>query len=117
SVALSLMSVSAHAFERPFPPNAKRGVMTPAVAPAIIINEKTRTMTAGARIWNQNNTIDMPAALRGSNLPVNYTEIDTGEIDRVWILTADEAAKAPPKPVVPATPLPAPLPAPASKFQ
>lgn len=117
SVALAVTTLSAQAFERPFPPAAKRGVMTPAVSPTIIINDKTRRLTAGARIWNQNNTIDMPAALRGSNLPVNYTEIDSGEIDRVWILTADEAAKAPPKPVVPATPLPAPLPAPASKFQ
>ncbi|MDO9422387.1 MAG: hypothetical protein Q7T66_17125 [Herminiimonas sp.] len=81
--------------------------MTPAASPTIIIDEKTRTMTAGARIWNQNNTIDMPAALRGSKIPVNYTEITSGEIDRVWILTAEEAKQAPPKPVVPPTILPA----------
>lgn len=117
SCALALGTLSAHAFERPFPPGAKRGEMTPAISPAIIINDKTRMLTAGARIWNQNNTIDMPAALRGSKLPVNYTEVESGEIDRVWILTEDEARKAPPKPVVPATPLPVPLPAPASKFQ
>ncbi|RBA23272.1 hypothetical protein [Herminiimonas fonticola] len=112
SVAFAVTSFSAQAFERPFPAGAKRGVMTPAVAPAIIINDKTRTLTAGARIWNQNNTIDMPAALRGSKLPVNYTEIASGEIDRVWILTEEEAKQAPPKPVVPAA-----LPAPVSKFQ
>lgn len=117
SVVLAATTLSAQAFERPFPPGVKRGEMTPAVAPAIIINDKTRTLTAGARIWNQNNTIDMPAALRGSKLIVNYTEIDSGEIDRVWILTADEARQALPKPVAPLNPLPAPLPAPASKFQ
>ena len=101
SVALAVTSLSAHAFERPFPPGVKRGVMTPAVAPAIIINDKTRTLTAGARIWNQNNTIDMPAALRGNKLPVNYTEVASGQIDRVWILTEDEAKKALPKPLAP----------------
>lgn len=59
----------------------------------------------------------MPAALRGSKFAVNYTEIESGEIDRVWILTADEAKLALPKPLVPVVPLPAPLPAPVSKFQ
>ncbi len=117
SCAFAVTAMSAHAFERQFPPTVKRGVMTPAVSPAIIINDKTRTMTAGARIWNQDNTIEMPAALRGSKFAVNYTEIESGEIDRVWILTADEAKLALPKPLVPVVPLPAPLPAPVSKFQ
>ena len=87
--------------------------MTPAVFPAIIINDKERTLTAGARIWNQNNTIDMPAAIRGTKLPVNYTEIENGQIDRVWILTPDEAKVALPKPPVPAGPSSVPV----SKFQ
>lgn len=115
--AFAVAAMSAQAFDRPFPPTVKRGVMTPAVSPAIIIDEKTRTMTAGARIWNQDNTIEMPATLRGSKITVNYTEIESGEIDRVWILTEDEAKQAPPKPVVPVVTLPVPLPAPASKFQ
>jgi hypothetical protein len=105
--AFAVAAMSAQAFDRPFPPTVKRGLMTPAASPSIIIDEKTRTLTAGARIWNQNNTIDMPAALRGSKIPVNYTEIASGEIDRVWILTAEEAKQAPPKPVVPPTTLPA----------
>lgn len=115
--AFAVAAIPAHAFDRPFPPAVKRGLMTPSVSPAIIIDDKTRTMTAGARIWNQDNMIEMPAALRGSKIAVNYTEIESGEIDRVWILTADEAKVALPKPVAPAFPLPAPFPAPASKFQ
>lgn len=115
--AFAVAAMSAQAFDRPFPPTVKRGVMTPAVSPAIIINDKTRTLTAGARIWNQDNMIEMPAALRGSKFAVNYTEIESGEIDRVWILTADEAKRPLPKPLAPAVPLPTPLPAPASKFQ
>lgn len=65
--------------------------MTPAPYPEIVIEGKMRYLSAGARIWNEDNLIQMPASLRGSNLVVNYTENDQGEIDRVWILTTEEA--------------------------
>ncbi|MNR87785.1 hypothetical protein D3C72_186850 [compost metagenome] len=116
SCALALVTLSAQAFDRPFPDIAKRGVMTPANYPAVIINEKTRTLSAGARIWNQDNMIEMPSALRGSEMAVNYTESDTGDIDRIWILTADEAKRTLPLlPVKPAPVKPTPLPAPVTK--
>ena len=99
SCALALATLSAHAFERPFPPKTKRGVMTPAIYPAVIINDKTRTLSAGARIWNQDNTIEMPASLRGSRFIVHYTEDPGGDIDRIWILTTDEIAQPAPKPL------------------
>ena len=111
--AFAVATMSAQAFDRPFPPTAKRGVMTPAVFPTIIIDNKTRMLTPGARIWSQDNTIEMPTALRGSEIFVNYTEIDGGEIDRVWILTADESKRKLPKPLESAAPFPAPV----SKFQ
>ena len=85
-----LVAQSAFAFERPFPRNAQRGKMTPAAYPMIVIEGKNRQLAPGARIWNQNNLIEMPASLRGSDLVVNYTEDKQGEIDRIWILTADE---------------------------
>ena len=84
---------SALAFERPFPATAKRGAMTPVNYAEITIDGKARHLSAAARIWNQNNTIDVPTALRGSDLVVNYTENSAGEIDNVWILTKDEASK------------------------
>lgn len=115
--SFAVTTMSAQAFDRPFPPTVKRGFMTPAVSPAIIIDEKPRRMTAGARIWNQKNMIEMPAAIRGSEMAVNYTEISSGEIDRVWILTADEAKIALPKRVAPAFPTPPPVRAPVSKSQ
>jgi hypothetical protein len=37
----------------------------------------------------------MPAAMRGSDLVVNYTVDSWGNIDRIWILTAEEAAQKP----------------------
>lgn len=113
SCALALVTLKAQAFDRPFPDTVKRGVMTPANYPAIIIDEKTRTLSAGARIWSQDNMIEMPSALRGTDFAVNYTESDTGDIDRIWILTADEAKKT--LPLLPVKPTPVqPLPAPVS---
>jgi hypothetical protein len=95
SVAASL---PAWAFERPFPQNAKRGTMTPGTYPEIVIDGNTKQLSAGSRIWNRNNRIEMPAYLQGSDLTVNYTENAQGEIDRVWILTDDEARQQPPAP-------------------
>lgn len=91
------VTLAAAAFDRPFPPNAKRGTMTPASYPSIVIDGKARSLSAGARIWNQDNLIEMPASLRGSGLAVNYTEDGEGDIDRVWILTRDEASRPPAK--------------------
>lgn len=78
---------------RPFPPNAKRGKMTPAWHPSIVIDGKTRTLSPAARIFNQENTIEMPASLRGENFVVNYQEDSDGQILNVWILTREEASQ------------------------
>ena len=96
AAALAMTAMSASAFERPFPPIAKRGEMRPAPHPEIIINNKQRLLSAGARIWNTDNLIEMPASLRSGKYAVNYTETPDGEIDRVWMLTADEARQLPP---------------------
>ena len=90
---LAALALSAAAFDRPFPASAKRGTMSPANHPQIVIDGKTRNLTVAARIWNSENLIEMPAALRGSGFQVNYTEDSQGDIDRVWILTADEASQ------------------------
>lgn len=92
-VLLITTALTAVAFERPFPQSVKRGKMTPANYPAIIIDGKTRALTAGARIFNEDNMIQMPASLRGSNIVVNYVETDLGEIDRIWILSSEEASQ------------------------
>ena len=92
TISLSVMlALPAMAFDRPFPAPTKRGHMSPGAHPEIAIDGKLRRLSPGARIWNQNNLIEMPAALRGTNIVVNYTEDAQGEIDRVWILTPEEA--------------------------
>lgn len=89
----AVLALPAMAFERPFPAPTKRGQMSPGAYPEIIIDGKMRRLSPGSRIWNQNNLIEMPAAVRGSDLVVNYTENFQGEIDRVWILTPEEAGQ------------------------
>jgi hypothetical protein len=86
--------LAAQAFERPFPVTAKRGTMSPAHYPSIVIDGKARHLSAGARIWNQDNLIEQPASLRGTGWIVNYTENQAGEIDRLWILSKDEAGRS-----------------------
>ncbi|RJG07070.1 hypothetical protein D3870_14645 [Noviherbaspirillum cavernae] len=91
------VTLPAWAFERPFPQNARRGTMTPAPYPAIVLDGAKRILSPGARIWNQENLTETPASLRGSDMAVNYTENAQGEIDRVWILTQEEASRPPAK--------------------
>ncbi len=93
---LSATALSAFAFERPFPITAKRGTMSPAVYPTIVVDGATRRLSAGGRIWNANNLIQMPATLRSGDYVVNYTETLQGDIDRMWILTPQEAEKPAP---------------------
>lgn len=78
---------------RPFPANALRGKMTPAYYPEVLIDGKSRQLAPSARIFNQENLIEMPAALRGTDLVVNYTVDSWGNIDRIWILNKDEIAQ------------------------
>lgn len=97
SLALLLMlPLLAMADGRPFPPTAKRGKMTPAWHPSIVIDGKTRTLSPAARIFNQENMIEMPASLRGENFVVNYQEDSEGQILNVWILTREEASQRAP---------------------
>lgn len=97
ALAVLLGSAPALAFDRLFPPIAKRGTLSMEDYPVVSMNGKQRQLSAGAWIRNENNTIDMPNSLRGRRFTVNYTENGMGEIDRVWILTAAEAERELPK--------------------
>ena len=108
SCLLLAATLSAHAFDRPFPKTTKRAEMTIDVYPLVVINDKPRKLSAGARIWNQDNMIQMPTSLRGNKYIVHYTEDMQGQVDRIWILTAAEIALPPPK----ATPVAVTLPSP-----
>lgn len=89
----AMLALPAFAIDRPFPANILRGKFTPGYFPDIMLDGKPRQLSPSARIFNQDNRIEMPAALRGSDIVVNYTVDGMGYIDRIWILTDDEAAQ------------------------
>lgn len=92
----SCITITANAFERAFPDNAKRAVMSSlSTYPTILLDKKKRTLAVGSRIWNQNNMIEMPAYIQGTRFTVNYTEDMHGNIDRVWLLSPEEINKMP----------------------
>ena len=92
-LVLACATLPALAFDRPFPQNTKRGAMSSGEYPEITIDGQVRRLAPGARIWNANNLIEMPAALHGQDFTVNYTEDMQGAINRVWILTPQEASE------------------------
>ena len=81
---------------RPFPSTAKRGKMTAGYAPDIYIDGKLRQLSPAARIVGEENMTITPGSLREKDVVVNYTEDMNGFIDRVWILTREEARQRAP---------------------
>jgi len=58
-----------------------------------MIDGETRNLSAGASIRNEDNLIEQAVYLRDTEFVVNYTENLEGDIDRVWILSKDEASR------------------------
>lgn len=88
---MAAVALPALALDRVFPLTAKRAKMTPGIFPVIALNGTLHQLSAGARIYNRNNTIDMLGSIAGKDIIVNYTEDGMGYVDRVWILTRVEA--------------------------
>lgn len=97
SLFLLIATLSAHAVERRFPHDAKRGTMSTENYPIVTFDGKERLLSAGAWIRNDRNRIKMPSTLSGQEFVVNYTENKQGKVDRVWILSPAEAKEPPPK--------------------
>jgi hypothetical protein len=92
--ALPALAAEPERAPRSFPPNARRGKMTPGWAPDIVIDGKPRQLSPAARIFSEENLTVVPGSLREKDIVVNYTEDMNGNIDRVWILTREEARAA-----------------------
>ena len=95
-LTLALAVVSAHAIERWFPANAKRGVASFVSYPTITIDGIDYKPAPGLRIWNTMNVLQFQNGTKGDRVIINYTIDAFKLIDRVWILTPEEAAKPPP---------------------
>ncbi|QRX81194.1 hypothetical protein [Glaciimonas sp. PAMC28666] len=91
--ALTLAHPAA-AFDRTFPQTTLRGNMAITAYPAIVIGKANLRLSPGSRIWGQNNLTQIPVSLGDSIYLVNYTQNSDGDVDRVWILTTDEASQS-----------------------
>jgi hypothetical protein len=81
--------------ERNFPQNARRGEMKAFQFPYMKIGDKTLHLSAGSRIYNQQNFIVMPASLQTQSAQIMFATDIGGELSEVWLLTAEEAKKHP----------------------
>jgi hypothetical protein len=100
-LALTLTTVSALAFDRPVPANASRASLTITAYPQVQVDGKVARLSQGARIWSTDNLTVIPNALGSSAHIVNYTTDREGAINRVWLLSAAEAAAPPPAKITP----------------
>jgi hypothetical protein len=93
--AAAIAAPAAAQVQRVFPQNALRGAIVVGVPPEITLNGRDARLAPGARIRNQNNMLEMSAALSGQRLLVNYTLEINGLVKDVWILRPEEAAVRP----------------------
>jgi hypothetical protein len=92
--------------ERTFPERAKRGDLQAYEYPSMKIGGHVYRLSPGCRIFNRQNLIIMPVSLPARTGPVMYLLDMSGDLSRIWLLSAEEAARLPvPKgPAVPKVP-------------
>ncbi|MFC5472612.1 hypothetical protein [Paraherbaspirillum soli] len=90
---LATLAFSAQAAGRTFPAATERGRLVITDYPNVTISGKALRLSPGSRIWGPNNLTQIPNALGSDSYLVNYTLNIQGDVDRVWILTPDEAAQ------------------------
>ena len=84
-------STLAQSAVRPFPADAKRGVMQMQDANSLVINGTPERLSPGSRIRGVNNMLVMSGQLIGQKVVVNYTRDTAGLVHLVWILNGLEA--------------------------
>jgi hypothetical protein len=94
--ALAALVFAATAFAqqplRTIPLDAKRGRMTHIQAMDVQLDGRPTRLAPGVIIRDAGNRIILPTTLP-SDAPVGYLVDFQGQIDRVWILTPEEAAR------------------------
>jgi hypothetical protein len=95
---LLLLCVSLIAFAdgRSFPAQAKRGELSVTKMADLVINGKLKLTTPSTRIYNADGMLITSSTLYAVKAPVNYTENEFGEIESLWLLSAEEAKIAAP---------------------
>jgi hypothetical protein len=90
---LLAFSASAAAQLRTIPEDAKRGMMRHVQEMEVEIDGAHQRLAPGAQIRNPANTIILPTAIP-SGSPVKYQVDATGMVNRVWILSPQEAEQS-----------------------
>ncbi|MFZ6653628.1 hypothetical protein [Undibacterium sp. TJN19] len=85
---------------RTFPPNTKRGVLNMDNYPDVIVDGKLKYTVPATRFYDDQNMLILPTYVTGNYLIINYTENEFNELQKIWILTADERRQVLPKPEV-----------------
>ena len=78
------------AADRPLPKDGILGMFHPAAIPAIVIDDETIKLAAGAQIRDQKNLIVQTGAINGPDVHVLYQKNPQGQIQHMWILTDQE---------------------------
>ncbi|MBX3645614.1 MAG: hypothetical protein KF720_21360 [Rubrivivax sp.] len=94
-VACALALPAAAQMQRNFSAKALRGTIEFGTPPEIKLNGKPARLAPGARVRDENNMLQLPAALAGRKAVVNYTTELEGMLLDVWLLTRIEADRKP----------------------
>ena len=81
---------------RSFPPDAKKGALTPPLQQPVIIDGVAVRTAPGLQVRNEQNLIVMPNTLQ-SVVPIRYQLDPMGNVWRIWILSAAEQAAPDPQ--------------------
>lgn len=94
TLVLLCLSLSAMADGRNFPTNAKRGELSITRLADLVINGKVKLTTPATRMYSEDGMLITSSTLNAVKAPVNYTENEFGEIETLWLLSAEEAKVA-----------------------
>jgi hypothetical protein len=94
SLLLLSISLAAMADGRNFPAHAKRGKLSVTKLADLFIDGKLKLTTPSTRMYSEDGMLITSSALNAVKAPVNYTENEFGEIETLWLLSAEEAKMA-----------------------
>lgn len=92
-----MTNANAMQMERQFPIDVKRGKLSTTALAELVIDGKLRQHTPALRIYSEDNLTLTLASVDVRNIVINYVENEFGEIQKIWVLTAEEARQALPK--------------------
>jgi hypothetical protein len=89
-VLFAACSAGAAAQSRPVPDVAKRGFLRHVQGMAVTLDGAPAMLSPGSSIRDQRNLIIVPTAVPPSGAWADYVQDPSGQVARVWLLTAEE---------------------------